>query len=83
MVWVTLGTVLSDAGKFNDAVTFYEEALRLNPGDPKAHYNLSGVQFALGQVDEAISRCLEAIPLARQPLEGTMMRFSVGVMSLS
>jgi tetratricopeptide (TPR) repeat protein len=83
MLWVTLGTVLSDAGKFNDAVTFYEEALRLNPKDPKAHYNLSGVQFALGQEEDAITRCLAAIPLARQPLEGTMMRFSVGVMSLS
>ncbi|HEY9234621.1 MULTISPECIES: tetratricopeptide repeat protein [Phenylobacterium] len=82
MVWITLGTVLSDAGRFDEAVTFYEEALRLNPRDPKAHYNLSGVQFAIGQEEAAITRCLNAFPLAKQPLDGTMMRFSVGVMSL-
>lgn len=83
MLWVTLGTVLSEAGRLEEAATFYNEALRLNPKDAKAHYNLAGAEFALGDQEGAIERALRAIPMATSPLEATMLRFSIGSMSLS
>jgi tetratricopeptide (TPR) repeat protein len=83
MLWVTLGTVLSDSGRLEEAVTFYNEALRLNPRDPKAHYNLAGAMFTMGEQEAAIQRCFDAIPMANTPLEATMLRFSIGIMSLS
>lgn len=83
LLWVTLGTIMGDQGKFEEAETFYLEALRLDPNDAKALYNITGIMFSRGEEQEAIDQCMRALPLATAPEHATMMRFSIGTMSLS
>ena len=83
ILWVTLGTVLGDQGEYDQAATFYSEALRLRPNYGKALHNLASIMFGKGQEPEAIAQTFQAIPLAETPEDATMMRFAIGSMSLS
>src|SRR6185437_14710998 len=57
----TLGTVLSDQGEFESAMTFYDEALRLDPGFAKARYNRSGAKLLTDRPAEALADCEAAL----------------------
>jgi len=48
--------ILSDAGRVEEAVGHYREALRLVPYDPEATYNLAVDLESLGQLGEAAER---------------------------
>lgn len=48
-----LGLVLASSGRLREAVTRYEEALRLNPDYPEAHINLGNAWFQMGKAAEA------------------------------
>jgi predicted O-linked N-acetylglucosamine transferase (SPINDLY family) len=54
---------LHQAGRLQQAVTFYEQALALEPGIPQALSNLALALKALGRVDDAIARCEQALKL--------------------
>jgi protein O-GlcNAc transferase len=54
---------LHQAGKLQQAVTFYEQALVLDPGIPEALSNLALALKALGRTDDAIARCEQALKL--------------------
>jgi len=64
-VRATLGQAvrLHQAGKLQQAVTFYEQALALDPGIPEALSNLAIALKALGRADDAIARCEQALKL--------------------
>lgn len=83
LLWVTLGSVLGDQGRSDEAETFYAEALRLSPDYAKALYNISGLMFSKGQEEEAIAQTFRALTMAESEHDASMMRFSIGSMSLS
>lgn len=65
-----LGTALTSAGLFDDAVASYERALALQPDYGKALNNLADTLMALGRQDEAIRRYEAAVaidPRAPEP----------------
>jgi tetratricopeptide (TPR) repeat protein len=58
-----LGIVLLSQGKWDQAITHCEEAVRLEPKNFKAHYNLANALFSRGEVDEALTYYGEALDL--------------------
>ncbi|NBB52717.1 tetratricopeptide repeat protein [Rhizobium sp. CRIBSB] len=65
VLWNTLGTVLSDQGDMRTALTFFEEALRLDPAFAKARYNRANARQPLGDNIGA----LEDLDAAREGAE--------------
>ncbi|HEX4588396.1 MAG TPA: tetratricopeptide repeat protein, partial [Gemmataceae bacterium] len=57
---ISLGVVLYDKGRLDEAAAEFREAIRLRPDEPVAHHNLGN---ALGATDEAIAELREAIRL--------------------
>jgi tetratricopeptide (TPR) repeat protein len=58
-----LGLALSNAGRTEEAIVHYREALRLEPASVHAHYNL-GIELAVaGKLDEAMFHFNEALKL--------------------
>lgn len=49
--WNTLGTILSDQAKFEEAGKAYQKSLSINPDNASANSNLAGIYHALGQID--------------------------------
>ena len=54
---------LSNAGRFDEAVEQYHEALRLKPDDAETHNNLGGTLQRLGRIAEAVDEYHEALRL--------------------
>ena len=51
LLWNTLGTVLAEQGEMEQAMIFFDEALRLDPDFAKARYNRGNARLALGDAD--------------------------------
>lgn len=83
MLWNTLGTIMEDMGETEQAELFYGEALRLDPNQARARYNLANALFANGQHQEAIAQCREAMVGCKSPDDLTMMRFALATMLLA
>jgi tetratricopeptide (TPR) repeat protein len=79
LLWITLGTVVGDMGQIESAEAFYREAIRLEPKNAKARYNLSHVLYTHGDLDEAISLGESALADADCPSDAAMMRFALAV----
>lgn len=60
-LWNALGTTLLDSGDVDQAVTFYEEALRLHPDFARAHHNLAYAHELAGRSEPALKHCNEAL----------------------
>ena len=73
VLWNTLGTVLSDQGDMTTALTFFEEALRHDPGFSKARYNRANARQPLGDALGALEDLDAALPGAESPYERAMM----------
>ncbi len=58
-----LGVVLFNQGQTGEAISQFQEAIRLKPDFADAHNNLGAALARNGQIDEAISQYLEAIRL--------------------
>jgi len=61
---MNLGSVLDDAGRPDEAIAEYKEALSLQPRDAKAHYNLSIVYQKKKDMTSAVSELRQAAKLA-------------------
>lgn len=80
VLWNTLGTVLNDQGRLDEALTFFEEALRLDPTFAKARYNRANVRRPLGDVKGAIEDMEAALPGAESGYEIAMMNMARALM---
>lgn len=76
MLWNTLGTVQSEQGEFETAVTFFTEAMRCDPGMYRPQYNRGNARLALGDVDGALEDCEVGLARAELPEERAMMRLA-------
>ena len=80
VLWNTLGTVLNDQGRLDEALTFFEEALRLDPTFAKARYNRANVRRPLGAGQGAIEDMEAALPGAENGYEVAMMNMARALM---
>ncbi len=62
-LWNSLGTTLLESGDPDQALTFYREALRLNPDYARAHHNMAFAHDLLGDMDEAVTHFRQALAL--------------------
>jgi tetratricopeptide (TPR) repeat protein len=62
-LWNTLGTVLVSRGDGATSLTFFDEALRLDPTYGKAHHNRAYARLDLGEVAGALEDCDAALRL--------------------
>ena len=76
VLWNTLGTVLSDQGDMDTALTFFEEALRHDPAFAKARYNRANARQPLGDPVGALEDIDAALPGAESPFERAMMNMA-------
>jgi len=59
-----LGVVLTEQGRFDEALRHYREALRIRPGYAKAHNNLGSLLALRGRTKEAAGHFVQAIQSA-------------------
>jgi tetratricopeptide (TPR) repeat protein len=78
-LWNTLGTVLSDQGQVQESLTFFDEALRIDPGFAKARYNRANARQPLGDHEGALEDLEAAIPGADTPYERAMMTMAMAL----
>ncbi len=83
MLWNTLGTILTDQGEFEQAMPFFDEALRLDDGFVKARYNRSTAKLQLGLPDEALVDCDTALKGHMAEHERTMMQLARSTMLIA
>jgi protein O-mannosyl-transferase len=63
MAHYNLGIALGEQGQLDQAISHYQDAIRLKPGYADAHNNLGNALSEQGQLDQAISHFQEAIRL--------------------
>jgi tetratricopeptide (TPR) repeat protein len=63
LLWLEIGWEAVQAGKYEQSLSAFQEAIRLKPDYAKAWYNLGYAYNRLGQYDKAISAFQEAIRL--------------------
>jgi tetratricopeptide (TPR) repeat protein len=61
MAHLMLGNAFLREGKLTDAVSHYEQALRIKPDYPEAHANLGFALLQMGQVQQAIQQYEQAL----------------------
>lgn len=76
LLWNTLGTVLSEQGDLETAITFFDEALRLDATFNKARYNRGNARMALGELDSALEDCEQALTEVEAEDERLMMQLA-------
>ena len=76
LLWNTLGTILNEQGEIAQSLTFYEEALRLDPDFHRARYNLGNARGALGDAEGALKDIETALPGAVAGPETSMMKLA-------
>ena len=65
LAWSNLGEIANDNGRYEEALSGYQESLRIDPGNMTVRENLGGVLAGLGRLDEAIAEY--RIVVARNP----------------
>jgi tetratricopeptide (TPR) repeat protein len=58
-----LGSALLNKGKVDDAITQFQEALRIDPRPPNIHNNLGIALYQKGRVDESVAEFQKALQL--------------------
>ncbi len=81
LLWNTLGAILAEQGETDQAVVFFDEALRLDPAFAKARYNRANVRLSLGEAAGALEDCETALQSpAVSESERAMMNFARSTM---
>lgn len=75
-LWNTLGTVLSEQGEFETAVTFFDEAMRCDPKMFRARYNRGNARLSIGDGAGADEDNAAALRVVKAPDEAAMMRLA-------
>ena len=83
MLWNTLGTVLTEKGEVEQAVVFFDEALRLDASFEKARYNRGNARLQLDDPRGALIDCEEALRTAALDSDIAMMSLSRSTMLLA
>lgn len=81
-LWNTLGTILAEQGDMANALTFFDEALRLDAAFAKARYNRANALLDLGDNAGALVECEAALPGAPAPSDRVMMQLARSTMLL-
>ena len=81
-LWNTLGTILSEQGEPRSALTFFDEALRLDPAFAKARYNRANGKLDIGDTAGALEDCEAAMPGAVAAGDLAMMKLARSTMLL-
>ena len=76
LLWNTLGTVLNEQGEIEQSLTFYDEALRLDPAFAKCRYNRANARLSMGDTAGALSDVDQALPGAVLESEVSMMKLA-------
>ncbi|MDQ0463919.1 Flp pilus assembly protein TadD [Caulobacter ginsengisoli] len=76
LLWNTLGSVIAEQSDPEGAITFFNEALRWDPGFVKARYNRGNALLAIGQMEGALADCQAALDAAIIPSERMMMQLA-------
>jgi tetratricopeptide (TPR) repeat protein len=63
LIWLEMGNNAFQAGKYEQALSAFQEAIRLKPDYWEAWYNLGVIYSILGQYDKGVSAFQEAIRL--------------------
>jgi len=82
-LWNALGTTLVQDSQTELALTFFDEAIRLDGRSATALYNRGGAHFDLGQLDAAQADFARARKLARRPADVAMIDFAAATLSLA
>ncbi|MDO8411840.1 MAG: tetratricopeptide repeat protein [Phenylobacterium sp.] len=82
-LWNSVGVTLSQQGQTETALTFYDEALRLDPRLATAAYNRACARFDLGALDAAQADFAMASKLARKPADAAMITFAAATLALA
>jgi len=76
LLWNTLGTVLNEQGEIEQSITFYDEALRLDPAFAKCRYNRANARLSTGDAIGALLDVEAALPGAVLESEISMMKLA-------
>lgn len=76
ILWNTLGTVMCSLGDGQQALTFFDEALRLAPDFGKGYHNRAYARLDLGDVPGALEDCEAAIAHVESAEDLAMMQFA-------
>lgn len=76
LLWNTLGTVLNEQGEIEQSITFYDEALRIDPAFAKCRYNRANARLSTGDASGALEDVEGALSGAVLESEVSMMRLA-------
>ena len=82
LLWNTLGTVLNEQGEIEQSITFYDEALRLDPDFARCRYNRANARLSTGDAAHALQDVELALPGAVLESEISMMKLARATMQL-
>lgn len=73
--YIDLGSALSDAGRFDEAIGYFEKAIELDPDNPLPYHNIGFIHERRWQPHKAIEYYIRA--LQADPLAETFYRLSI------
>lgn len=73
-LWNSLGTTLLESGDPEQALTFYQEAIRLKPDYARAHYNMAFTLDLIGETQQALDHFREALSHNPSPADRVNMQ---------
>ncbi len=82
-LWNSLGVALTQDSQARLALTFLDEAIRLDPTNAAAAYNRGNALFDLDETDAAAEAFSRARSLARKPADIAMIDFAAATLALA
>ena len=82
-LWANLGVTLTQDGRATEALAFFDEAVRLDPGLASALYNRGNARFDLGELSAAHGDYALAAQAARDPAEAAVIAFAQATLALA
>lgn len=81
-LWNALGTTLAQGSQAETALTFFDEAVRLDPRSAGALYNRAGAYFDLGRFEAAAADYAKARKVAKKPADVALIEFAAATLAL-